>query len=104
MLYLPSVARWQVDTGPIVFHDLIRHSPDGPSAEGLHLAFIAFNRLDSVDVILEADKGVGHGMRVVDYSERRSLAANVRLFASQGRLVATSALHMCSMASGMHAS
>ena len=73
---------WQVDTGPIVFHDLARRSPDSSLAEGLHLAFIAFNQLDSVDLILEAPTDIGHGMLVMEYSKRRRFGGKVWLFAS----------------------
>ena len=52
---------WLVDTGPIIFHDLIRHER---SVERLSLAYIAFNRLDSVDVILEVPTDVGQGVQV----------------------------------------
>ena len=73
---------WQVDTGPIVIHDLLHHEI---SAEGLQLAYIAFNRLDSVDLIVEVPTDVGHGIQVMAYSEQRTMAAKVRLFASANK-------------------
>lgn len=72
---------YQVDSGPVVLPDLgtrrERH------ADGMRLAFVAFNGPDSADFAVEVETCLpGQGdTRVHHYSERLSLPARNRLFA-----------------------
>ena len=70
--------RWQVDTGPIIFHDLSLHHP---AAGGLRLAYVGFNNFSRADFIVEVETPFGD-QQLPDYSKLLSLDATVRLFAS----------------------
>jgi len=76
---------YQVDSGPVVLPDLVtrrqRH------ADGMRLAFVAFNGPGSADFVVEVETrlpGQG-GNRVYHYSERLSMPARNRLFAVGAR-------------------
>ena len=74
---------YQVDTGPILLPDLARGYEN--VAEGLSLAFVAFNRPDLADFVVEVPtpilKGGKEVCRIYHYSERVSLPVVNRLFA-----------------------
>jgi len=76
---------YQVDTGPILLPDLTRGYEN--AAEGLSLAFVAFNRPDVADFVVEVPTPILEGgkeaCRIYHYSERVSLPAVNRLFALQ---------------------
>jgi hypothetical protein len=70
---------YQVDTGPIVFPDLTRRHTR--TADGLSLAFVAFNAAHFADFILEVPTPVADGVQIHHYAQRLSLTAINRLFA-----------------------
>ena len=77
---------YQVDTGPVAFPDLRHRHPR--SADGLSLAFVAFNGPDSADFVIEVptpvrDRGAeGREVgRMYHYSQLLSLDAENRLYA-----------------------
>ncbi len=72
---------YQVDTGPLVLPDLERHER---SADGLRLAFVAFNGPDFADFVVEVPTQIGDGPdaeEIHHYSERITLPATNRLLA-----------------------
>ena len=72
---------FQVDTGPVVFPDLAQRHES--LIDGIHLAFIAYNRWDGADFVIEAPTpGSKGGLdQVHHYSRRVSLEAKHRIFA-----------------------
>lgn len=76
---------YQVDTGPVAWPDLSRWRTQ--SVEALELAFIAFNRADAVEVVIEdptpatSSDAADRGVRVYHYSRRQALPAENRLYA-----------------------
>lgn len=72
---------YQVDSGPVVLPDLgercERH------VDAMRLAFVAFNRPDTVDFVVEAQTPLPEagGQSVHHYSRLRAMAARNRLFA-----------------------
>jgi len=74
---------YQVDSGPVVLPDLTRRHE--PPTEGFSLAFVAFNRPDFADFVIEAPVPIGPDGRgscmVFHYSRRLSLPARNALHA-----------------------
>ncbi len=72
---------YQVDTGPIAFPDL--KEPTAPLIDCLHLAFVAFNRDDFADFVIEQPTPVVEDERelcsIYHYSNPISLPATNRL-------------------------
>lgn len=73
---------YQVDTGPVLLPDLQRHEC---SADGLRLAFVAFNVADFADFVIEVPTSIDEatGTEVHHYSERVSLPSTNRLFVQE---------------------
>ena len=72
---------YQVDTGPVVLPDLLRHER---TVDGLRLAFVAFNMPEFADFVVEVPTRIGEGpdsTEVYHYSERQTLLATNRLYA-----------------------
>lgn len=75
---------YQVDTGPVMLPDLDRHDR---SADGLRLAYVAFNMPEFADFVVEMPTLIGaapDAPEVHHYSERVTLLATNRLFALPG--------------------
>jgi hypothetical protein len=75
---------YQVDTGPVMLPDLLRH---GRSADGLRLAYVAFNVPEFADFVVEVPTRIGDGpaaQQVHHFSERVTLRATNRLLALGG--------------------
>jgi hypothetical protein len=70
---------YQVDTGPVVFPDL-QGAPARP-IERLTLAFVAFNRPDQAEFILQVLTPAANGAIVRHYSEVRKAAARNAILA-----------------------
>ena len=72
---------FQVDTGPLAFPDLTRRYE--PLVDCIHLAFVAFNRWDRADFVLESPTPLpeNDAVKVHHYSRRINLKANHRMFA-----------------------
>lgn len=68
---------YQVDSGPVALPDLQRHEI---SADGLRLAFVAFNAVDFADFVIEVPTRVG-AEEVYHFSELLTLVSANRLFA-----------------------
>jgi hypothetical protein len=79
----PETGRFQVDTGPIPFPDAT--VPAARASEQLKLAFVAYNRLDAAEFILQQPTPVlrdGRELcRVLHYSDIRELPAQNMLLA-----------------------
>jgi len=75
---------YQVDTGPVAFPDLsARHERN---ADGLSLAFVAFNAPDFADFVIEEPCSINASSgtaSVYHYSRRLSLPASNRLYATR---------------------
>jgi len=75
---------YQVDTGPVVFPDL---SPPGREGiERLTLAFVALNRAESAEFVLQVPTAVGAGTEVQTphYSEVRKVATRNEIIVVKG--------------------
>lgn len=70
---------YQVDTGPIVFPDL--STRETRVADGLSLAFVAFNAPHFADFVVEVPTPVADGVAVHHYMQRISLPAINRVYA-----------------------
>lgn len=76
---------YQVDTGPVAWPDLSRWRSQ--SVEAIELAFVAFNRADAAEVVIEGPTAAtppgaaDGGVRVYHYSRRLALVAENRLYA-----------------------
>jgi hypothetical protein len=75
---------YQVDTGPVLWPDLAR--PRVRAVDRLSLAFIAFNASHFADFVIEAPTPLLRDgtelFRVHHYSQRRSVEAENRLYAT----------------------
>ena len=69
---------YQVDSGPVALHDLKRRDC---SADGLRLAFVAFNTADFADFVVEVPTPVDGGAQVYHFSELIHLSSTNRLLA-----------------------
>lgn len=73
---------YQVDTGPVL---LPGFWPDAPVIEGFRLAYIAHNRPDSADFVIQeptpVDREDPESLRVMHYSRTYTTAAENRLYA-----------------------
>ena len=69
---------YQVDSGPVALPDLQRHAC---TADGLRLAYVAFNTGDFADFVVEVPTSIDPGAQVYHFSERLSLPSSNRLLA-----------------------
>ncbi len=69
---------YQVDSGPVALPDLLRHAC---SADGLRLAYVAFNVESFVDFVVEVPTQLEGGGQVYHFAERLTLASTNRLLA-----------------------
>ncbi|MFC1525181.1 hypothetical protein ACFL6X_00030 [Candidatus Latescibacterota bacterium] len=69
---------YQVDSGPVILPDLM---PRPRMADGMDLAFVAFNAPEFADFVVEVPTQVGEAAQTHHFSKRISLPARNRLFA-----------------------
>jgi hypothetical protein len=73
---------WQVDTGPVAWPDLMAGSD--PTIGSLSPAYVAYNRRDRADFVIQQSLAVAAGAAAVThYSRLESVAADARVWAVQ---------------------